>query len=70
MCRGYNINMIIDTATEILLWLIGVWITAVAGITWYISKKIMPGIRNIMEHGTEAEKREVIKAVFPPRFKR
>lgn len=62
--------MIMNAATEILLWVIGIWITVVAGASWYISKKIMPGIRDIMENGTEAEKREVIKAVFPPRFKR
>ena len=62
--------MNVNPLAEVLLVIMGIWVALVAGIVWYIRKKIMPGIRDIMEFGTEAEKREVIKAVFPPRFKR
>lgn len=62
--------MYINPVTAVLLWAVGVWFVLVTLVGFIVYRKLMPGIREIMESGTEAEKREVLKAVFPPRFKR
>lgn len=65
-----NSGLDISPLTEVMLVIFGLWIVLVLGAVWYISKKVMPGIRHIMKFGTETEKREVLKTMFPPRFKR
>lgn len=59
-----------DVLTGLLVTLAVLWMAGVAFAVWWLMRVVTPFIRDIMETGGEEEKRKVMDALYPPRFRR
>jgi flagellar basal body-associated protein FliL len=61
---------VVDALTVLIAALVVLWIAGVAFAVWWLSSRVVPLVRDILETGGEEEKRKVIDALYPPRFRR
>jgi flagellar basal body-associated protein FliL len=61
---------VVDALTVFMVALVVLWIAGVAFAVWWLFSRVTPLVREVMESGDEEEKRKVINALYPPRFRR
>jgi hypothetical protein len=61
---------VVDALTVLIAALAILWVAGVAFAVWWLSSVITPAVREILESGDEEERRKVINALYPPRFRR
>jgi flagellar basal body-associated protein FliL len=61
---------VVDALTVAIAVLVTLWVAGVAFAVWWLSSVITPAVREILESGDEEERRKVINALYPPRFRR
>lgn len=60
----------VDALTVLIAALAILWVAGVAFAIWWLMRVVTPFIRDVMETGDEEDKRKVINALYPPRFRR
>jgi hypothetical protein len=61
---------VIDALTVVIVILAALWAAGVAFSVWWLNRVVTPLVREVMESGSEEERRKIINALYPPRFPR
>lgn len=59
-----------DALTVFIVILAILWVAGVAISIWWLTFKVTPAIRELMESGDQEDRAKVINALYPPRFRR